>query len=478
MTTKYAPNYSIDVTTANNSFSAVWKFTRTLKAAGWTYKASGDGTNKDTTGTATNDKWGGAADPTTDLYSSVQSQLDTRAAWWCAEGPSTVKLGIGAASSGTFIRGEVVTQTTSGATGEIIGYVLNAAGNSGWVVIMPHTGTFNGADVITGGTSGATVTATSYALFRRQIVVAKNTTVTAGWIFYECLTQAEIDASANTALFYDLAANAANCTATTAPGNSSSGSNRFPSYAIAVIGQSESTGNAFFGVTTGFGKAHMAATNATPSAGVSADGSAFVAIWNTTNAAYCPISIQRLDDSEPGDCDPYIVCTPTTEVATASTGRTAGTTPSAAYTFDRIVGTRAGTPAKGYCARGTGTMGVAPDAYVGFVMGGAQQAGASDTGSTGIYAQAANAASATKIRNHPDAAGTPPYPIEQVNVTSTATGLTMRKGVCRHLALLPAGSINDTADAKLWLVISAINGVATPALAIGPLDGSTTPTTT
>lgn len=285
MTAKYKPNYAIDTTTANNSFSAVWAWTRVLKASGWTYMASGDGSNKDTTGTATNDKWGGGADPMADTYASVQSQLDSRAAWWCAEGPSTVKLGIGAASSGTFIRGEIVTQATSGATGEIIGYVLNAAGNSGWVVIVPQTGTFDGTHTITGGTSNATVTATSYNLFRRQIVVAKNTTVTAGWIFYEALTDTEIAASSNTALFSDLAANAANCSATVAPGNSASGSNRFPSYGVTLLGQAESTGNAFFGITSSFGHAQIAAANATPATSVSADGSSFVTIWSTANSS-------------------------------------------------------------------------------------------------------------------------------------------------------------------------------------------------
>ena len=477
MTNKYKPNYSLDTTTANNSFSAVWAWSRVLKAAGGTYKASGDGSNKDTTGTATNDKWGGNADPMNDLYSSVQSQLDSRAAWWCAEGPTTVKIGIGAASSGTFIRGEVVTQATSGATGELLGYVINAAGNSGWLVIAPQTGTFDGTHVITGGTSGATVTATSYNLVRRQIVLAKNTTVQAGWVFYQALTDTEIAASSNTALFSDLAANAANCTATVAPGNSASGSNRFPSYGIALIGQAESTGNNFFGTAANWGKAQISAVNATPSAGVSGDGSAFCALWYTTGSIYQVISIQRLDDTEPGDIDPYIVQAVTSEPATGSTGRTAGTTVNSTASFFTMLGTGQGTPAKGYCARATGTMGVAPDAYSAFVFGGTVQVPASG-GSGAVFSMAANAASAPKIRNHPDSGGTPPYPIEPVAVTSVITNLTMKKGLCRWLVLHPSAAVNDTADTKAWLAIFPNNSTTNPALLVGPLDGSTTPVTT
>lgn len=480
MTTKYTINYSIDTTTANNSFSAIWKLSRTMKAAGWTYKASGNGTSKDTTAVATADLWGGNADPTLDAYTgAIQAQLDSRAAWWCAEGPTVVKLGITAASSGTFLRGEYVTQATSGATGEILGYVINSAGNSGWVVIMPQTGTFNGTNQIVGATSAATVTATSYALVRQQIVIAKNTTVTAGWIFWEQLTDAEITAGANTALFSDLAVNAANCTATTAPGNSSSGSNRWPSYGIPMVGAPESTGNAFFGITSGFGKAHMAATNATPAASTTPDGSWFIAIWDTTSSVYRTLSQQRLDKTEPGDVSPYILQSVTSESASsATTGRLAATTSTSASAaaFYGYLGTAINTPAKGYCARATGTMGTGIDVYSPFVLGVTMAVGSSV--STGVLSQAPNATFPPKIRCHPDFAGSPPYPIERVKATSIVNSITQRKGTCRWFATHPAASINDTIDTKQWLVLTPNSAAANPALIIGPLNGSTTPTTT
>lgn len=479
MTTKYAENYTIDATTANNSFSAIWKLTRTMKAAGWTYMASGNGTSKDTTAVATADLWGGAADPTTDAYTgAIQAQLDSRAAWWCAEGPTVVKLGITAASAGTFLRGEFVTQATSGATGEILGYVINSAGNSGWLVIMPHTGTFDGTHHILGADSAATVTATSYALVRQQVVIAKNTTVTSGWIFWQQLTDAEITAGVNTALFSDLAVNAANCTATTAPGNSSSGSNRWPSYGIPGVGTPESTGNGFFGITSGFGKSHMAAVNATPAAGVTADGSWWITIWDTTNSAYRTLSFQRLDKTEPGDVSPFLLLSVTSEVATsATTGRAAATTSAStsAVSFYGYTGTTIGTPAKGYCARATGTMGASIDVYSPFVLGVTYANGSSVSG--GAPGQSPNATFPPKIRNHPDFAGSPPYPIERLKATNLVNSITMRKGVCRWFATHPAAAINDTIDTKQWLVIVANSAAANPALIIGPLDGTTTPTT-
>jgi hypothetical protein len=479
MSDKFWENFTIDPTTANNSFSALWGLSRVIKAAGGIFKACGDGTTKVTTGVATDDLWGNNANPLLDAYAgAIQAQLDTRAAWWCAELPSTVKLGIGAASVGTFIRGETVTQATSGATGEFLGYVINSANNSGWVIIMPMTGTFDATHQIVGGRSAATVTATSYNLLRRQIVIAKNTTVTAGWIFYEALTQAEITASSNTALFSELAANAANCTATVAPGNSASGSNRWPSYGIPAVGTPESTGQAFFGITTGFGHAQMACTNLTPSAGVSVDGTFFVSIWDTANSLYRVLSLQRLDKTEPGDIDPFIITSATSEVATsATTGRVAATTSGAttAGGFYGLLGTGTGIPAKGYCARATGTMGSGLDVYEAFVLGGTVNVG---SGSLGQFAMSSNASHPPKIRNHPDAAGgTGPYPIERLEAAGITNSITMKKGVCRHLALHPAANINATVE-YLWLVVVPNNGTTNPALIIGPLDGITTPTTT
>lgn len=58
-------------TSVTNAFSVIWKLTRAMKKAGWTYKSSSNGSMKDTTGTASNDLWGGNTDPNTDTYSAI-----------------------------------------------------------------------------------------------------------------------------------------------------------------------------------------------------------------------------------------------------------------------------------------------------------------------------------------------------------------------------------------------------------------------
>lgn len=413
--------------------------------------------------------------------------MDLTAAWWCAEGPSTIKIGITAASTGVFIRGEVVFQATSGAIGELLGYVINAAGNSGWMVIMPQTGTFDGTHLITGATSGATVTATAYNLIRRQVVFAKNTTTTDGWIFYEVLSDTEIAGSSNTALFSDLAANAINCTTAVAPGNSSSGSNRFPLYGISCIGTSEGTGKSWFGNSAYFGKAQITALNATPSLGVTADGTFWCSLWNAEqtsnpNFAYKPIGLIRLDNTEPGDVDPFIfLCGYTTEVVYANAGRVSGTTSDTSTSWNSSYWGNSNqfsstTPAKGYCARTTGTIGVGLDQYSGFNFSVTAHA------PTSIYtAIMANEFSPAKIRNHPDSvtpnANPPPLIIEPLTVTSMTIGLSMRKGTCRWLGITTMGTYNDTYTSKKWLSLTTFgaSSQAIPTVIIGPLDGTTIP---
>ena len=81
MANAYAPNYPFVSTT--RSFDGVWKLTRCMKKAGWVYKASSDGSNKETAGVAANDKWGGNADPMADAMIAIVA-----AQWWVAQGRS------------------------------------------------------------------------------------------------------------------------------------------------------------------------------------------------------------------------------------------------------------------------------------------------------------------------------------------------------------------------------------------------------
>jgi hypothetical protein len=381
-------------------------------------------------------------------------------------------VGIGAAPVGTFLRGEIVTQDTSGAMGELLGYVLNSAGTSGWMVMLTQAGVFDASHIIRGGTSGAYVTATSYNLVRRQIVIAKDTSVIKGWLFYEALMDTEIAASSNTALFSDLATNAPNCSTTVAPGNSSSVNNLFPAYGIACIGQAQSTANVWFDNSGTWGKAHMAAVSATPSAAGSADGSFFIAQYSVSDSGYEWWGLQRLDDTEPGDVDPFIWSGYTTDTFALTSRMTATSAHTEGWTY-RYLGNYIN--ARGYCARCTGVIGTVPDSFVPFEHGCAVV-----TGSTPLLSPVVTYA--PKVRNHPDnltgGSGAPPLPFEPFVIsTNVAANVTMVKGRTRWYGMIPAGSQNDTADGKQWLCVLAANGATNPAVYVGPLDGSTTPLT-
>ncbi len=129
-------------------FDAIWKLTRAMKKAGWTYKSSSNGTATDITGTATNDKWGGNTDPATDTYPTA---LDTVIAWWNAQGPTTQKLSMLVAPTGSFVRGEKVTQAGTSAEGELVGYDFDGTLNTTTVASGSNgvaLSTFTGSGVL------------------------------------------------------------------------------------------------------------------------------------------------------------------------------------------------------------------------------------------------------------------------------------------------------------------------------------------
>lgn len=234
----------VNNTTANvtDLFFVIWKLTRAMKKAGWTYKSSGDGTSlgKDTTGVAANDKWGGNADPATDTYTGFNAV----SAWWNAQGPSTLKIPISTASAGTFIRGEDVSQATTGAHGELLGYLWDIPTNQGYLVVAPRIDG-SGADphgwdhtyVITGAISGATITPSATVIeFVREVVFWKSNVAGAsggqgiGNMYYQC-----VDGYSESAFrFSSLAANAAGCSGNIAPGAGGT-ANTFPTVGSFVV---------------------------------------------------------------------------------------------------------------------------------------------------------------------------------------------------------------------------------------------------
>lgn len=239
LSTAVVNNTTFNVT---DLFFVIWKLTRAMKKAGWTYKSSGDGTSlgKDTTGIAANDKWGGNADPATDTYTG----FNTVSAWWNAQGPSTLKIPISTASTGTFIRGEDISQATSGAHGELLGYLWDIPTNQGYLVVAPRIDGY-GADphgwdhthLITGAISGATITPSATVIeFVREVVFWKSNVAGAsggqgiGNMYYQC-----VDGYSESAFrFSSLAANAAGCSGNIAPGGGGT-ANTFPTVGSFVV---------------------------------------------------------------------------------------------------------------------------------------------------------------------------------------------------------------------------------------------------
>jgi len=82
--------------------------------------------------------------------------FDGVGAWWTAAGPVTVKIPLNANPTGTPIRGEIITQATSGATGELIGYVWDPVGSSGWASVLPQA--TQQSTTIASGSNGVALT--------------------------------------------------------------------------------------------------------------------------------------------------------------------------------------------------------------------------------------------------------------------------------------------------------------------------------
>jgi hypothetical protein len=258
--------------------------------------------------------------PTTDV--TQPAGLTANAAWWSAIGPSTVKVQLNAAPTGTFIRGENVVQATSGAEGELIGIVWDATLATGYAVIAPRVRGVTSPDtaygwqtnlVVTGALSGATFTShasTAAVEYRQEIVLWKNGTssLTSGSIFHGTFDPVADDAAAETAWTFRKKASgsSAGVTAVVAPGGGGT-NNTFPFHGWVSLGTNTTgTGSLWFSGTLAYGQ--IGCADCIEESGYSMDGSFFVMTNNTaiTGGAYTGHALCRLDDTEEGDVSPYV----------------------------------------------------------------------------------------------------------------------------------------------------------------------------
>lgn len=476
MSDQYVSNFAIPAT--NNIFQLIWKLTRAMKAAGWVTMASSDGVAKDTSGLQTSDKWGGNADPTTDVYATNTNNLTdlTSGGWIVMRGPHTIKVPLSANPTGTFRSGETVTQATSGAEGELRGYVWDPVGLSGWAVIMPHTGTFDNLHVVTGSSSGATFTPTGTVVeYVREVVFSRDTSSVAnakinGWIWYICA-----DVSGESAQLPSMLAASAGCTATVPPGAGGT-SNTFPAKGLLLRGASTSGGvtgwlsssNTTYVATS---NGQIFAKNATPATGVSADGSFGCVCSNTgTTNAVAFFAFTICDDGEAGDVDPYVWWNPVSASLTTYNNSTSQSAVAAmnSPTSSAMFGTAG---FQGYQARGNpNTARDTVAAWFGTDM-------YNSSGGVGNYfIGSAGTAISRVIANHPNAS--PPavraVPFVMNNGNSGITGsVSSMKGRTRWLAWANTGNCYDTYDNKQWLLLGAASS-SNPSV-LWPYDGTTTP---
>lgn len=448
---------NINLGTANNAFMAIWKLSRAMKKAGWTYKSSGDSSSKDVTGVATSDLWGGNADPALD-----SNPIGTgSAAWWCAQGPTTLKIPISSAPTGVFIRGERVNQATSSAEGELVGYDFDGS-STGHVVVLPRVGTFDSTHVVTGAVSGATFTpSAALSTYVREIVIFKNTNATAGSIYFQCVSNEGENASRFSVIAAD-----SGCTASLAPGAGSSG-NAFPangSYVVcgSIISGSVTHSN-WFTIASTFGVAQAVAVNNTHSTGVSQDGSFWALIGGDVSSSTAAqfIGYFRCDNSEDGDIDPFVWYksgSVALNAANTAVNNTGGSQLGSNIVFSF---SPANSPKTwlGWRRRGFST-GDAFNAYNAVCLGYIQQT-AVLTDNNGVPETIACSYTSKRLRE----------PIFLAGQDNTLKG---RKGSPRWMSIVQGGTTFDTYDAKQKLIICPANGV-NPAVVVGPWDGTTTP---
>ena len=405
--------------------------------------------------------------PTTQVYPGSLQGASGAGAWLVLEGPDTLKIPIGTnVPTGTFVRGEKVTQSVSGATGTLLGIVTDPTTGLGFLTISPRlNGTGGGVrgwttgatGTVTGATSGATVTTANITpvQYVRELVFWKNAQAS-GHIYAQC-----VDQNLESAYRFSVIALNAAITNVLAPGSSAGpGFPLYGSYAMLGTGGSAAVGTGAVawghgGITT-IGNAHIMCANCIPSDVDDVDGSWIWAMGTPTNASssYGGMFFQRLDDTEEGDLDPYVGFSPST---TAFDGvRTNSTAISAPDFFQQtVVVPTTGSYLRGWRRRGFPTT----DAFQQFAgMCLTNGTNSPSAVATGIW-RVQHAVQEVFIR-------------EPVWIVSTQTNRRMRKGTLRWIFLTEGGVSNMTYQSGKWLQLSSNTNAC---CIVGPWDGLTIP---
>jgi hypothetical protein len=442
-------------------------------------------------GSATTDANNGSliwveSSPLAQVYPTSLQGATGQGAWLNLQGPSTMKIPIGSNTpTGTFIRGEKVTATTSGATGTLLGVMVDTGGGTGCLVIAPRlNGTGSGirgwtsgsTDTITGALSGATITSSTAIPieFIREMVFWKSTQ-SQGYVYLQTVDQNLESASR----FSVIAANAG-ITATIAPGSSAAGG--FPtagsfvmlgSGGVAAVTTSPLNWYHTSNTLGVLGSLHALCANCIEDSTTDADGSWIAALGapngngTSGNFSYAGMSYQRVDGSEDGDVDPYVTFANSAGTAYAGS-RTGPTTPqtnledffSSALNTGIVAASSGNTTSwSGWRRRGF----AATDAWQQFAGMCLTTVGAApiNTGGGGGISRVQGASQQQLIK-------------EAIWVVSTNTSQRMRKGYLRWMWLTEGGNTDKMfqSNGAFWIQLGANPSNSNPSPVVcGPWDG-------
>lgn len=406
-------------------------------------------------------------------------------AWINLQGPSTLKIPIaGNVPSAAFIRGELVTQTTSGATGTLVGCMTDTGTNIGHLVIeprIPGTGggvrgwTTGGTDTVTGALSGTTVTTANLTTveFVRELVIWK--AWAAQGTFQNHMWVQTVDAAAESASRYSGLATAAAVTNVIAPGGATATFPAAGSYVLFGTGSSNAAGTGAgnpFGLNwasqNGGGSVHVLCATCIENAAESADGSwtlmQGIMLQNGTQVpdTYALMGFHHMEGSEDGDLDPYahtiLFNGSYTGARTANvTSITVASTMNAPSSFGG-----GNTHARGWRRRGFASA----DAFQDFQV-------CELVGASGVVAVAQTVVNPCKVSCHPN----PNLQIrEALHIVSTQSGQKMRKGYSRWWFWTEGGRCNSLHANGTYVQAGTTMAAGTPGcLVVGPWDGVTIP---
>lgn len=440
-------------------------------------------------------------DPNAMLYPAYFAGSSGVGAWINLQGPTILKIPIGTnLPTGSFVRGENVIQTGTGAQGEMLGIVTDSSGGTGYLVIAPRTvGTgasagsialygwnISGTDTITGGWSGATVTSTSGppVAYVSEMIIWKGSATT-GHIYHQRVDQnaaGESNTTSTTGRFSTMST-LSYATSLIPPGGATGGSPVTGGFASAwtgtyvVIGTGGSgaggTSAALWPGTqtpTNPGKAHLIAANCVEQQGVSADGT-WLYLQSCNSAGYQCLSYLRMDNQEDGDLDPYVHQLHGLSAISSTASRTAdvGNTNVGSQT-DNMNAVNAWFNNTGYHGfKGFRRRGLSSETFnyfsVALLYDYANASWLTENSNSGNPDQIGSNIATTSVRDV--------FWLWLTPFTAQLASGRMRKGTPRWMQIIQSNTgVHTTFDSKLWVALSSSPYTT---FVVGPWDGTTTP---